>query len=376
MRKTPLYILGLIVAALVALGLIVLCSASGANAARLHHGNVYFFMQRQFAYLAVGIVVAALFAMFDYHKWRDNYVLTIFFYIAVIGLLWTVFLFPAINGSQRWISLGPIRLQPSELAKLATVIALGVYLDQLGWRVELFTRGAIGSAVIVGLLILPVILEPDFGSVMVILVTAGLIMLLSGVRLLHLFSVGAIGVALFVVKLLTNSNRMGRIAAFLGGDGTDNPAAYQVAMARVALQRGGLLGVGYMQSMQKHGYLPEAHTDFIFAVGAEEFGIAFTIVVLVLFILFFILSLYIAHHAADRFGRFLAYGMAFIIFFQATFNLGVVCEALPTKGMALPFFSYGGTNLVSAFMAVGIILSVGIHSVKDVKRRVKRSSRV
>lgn len=376
MHKTPLYLLGLVVAALVATGLIVLCSASGTNAARFHNGNVYFFMQRQFAYLVVGLFAAGFFAWFDYHKWRDNLFLTIFFYILVMLLLWAVFLFPAINGSQRWINLGPIRLQPSELAKLATVISLGVYLDKLGWRVELFRRGAIGSAIIVGLLIAPVILEPDFGSVMVILVTGGLIMLLSGVRLLHLISVGAMGVALFVVKLLANSNRMGRIAAFFGGDDTDNPAAYQVAMARVALQRGGLWGVGYMESMQKHGYLPEAHTDFIFAVGAEEFGLVFTVIVLVLFITFFVLSLYIAHHAADRFGRFLAYGMAFIIFFQATFNLGVVCEALPTKGMALPFFSYGGTNLVSAFMAVGIILSVGIHSVRDVKRRVRRSSRV
>ncbi len=376
MRKTPLYLLGLIVAALVAIGLIVLCSASGTNAARLHNGDVYFFLKRQFAFLGAGIVCAIITASIDYHKFRDNLALTTFIYVGVIALLAAVFLFPAINGSQRWIKLGPLNLQPSEFAKIATVIVLGVYLDRIGWRVELFWRGAIVSALLAGLLILPIILEPDFGSVMVILVTAGLVMLLAGVRLMHLLVVGAGGLAVFAVKLFTNANRMGRIAAFLGGGDGDNPAAYQVNMARVALQRGGLWGVGYMQSMQKHGYLPEAHTDFIFAVGAEEWGIAFTVLVLLLFILFFIVSLYIAHHAVDRFGRFLAYGVAFILFFQALFNLGVVCEAVPTKGMALPFFSYGGTNLISAFIAVGLILSVGIHSVSDPKRRVKKACRV
>ena len=370
-----MYLLGLTVAALVAVGLIVLCSASGTNAARLHGGNVYFFVERQFAYLAVGLAVATALAFFDYHKWRENLAFTAFFYLAVVVLLGLVFLFPAVNGSQRWINLGPIRLQPSELAKLATVIVLGVYLDRIGWRVELFGRGMALSVALVAPLALLVLLEPDFGSVMVIGVAAALLMFLAGVRLSHLLLAGLGAGALFAFKLLTNANRMGRLAAFWGAGDVDNPAAYQVAMARVALQRGGLWGVGYMQSMQKHGSLPEAHTDFVFAVGAEEFGVVFTIGVLVLFTLFFILSVYIAHHAADRFGRFLAYGMAFIIFFQACFNIGVVCEALPTKGMALPFFSYGGTNLVSAFFAVGVILSVGIHSASDVKRRVKRMAK-
>ena len=370
-----MYLLGLTVAALVAVGLIVLCSASGTNAARLHGGNVYFFVERQFAYLAAGLAVAAALAFFDYHKWRENLALTALFYLGVVVLLGLVFLFPAVNGSQRWINLGPIRLQPSELAKLATVVVLGVYLDRIGWRVELFGRGMALSVALVAPLALLVLLEPDFGSVMVIGVAAALLMFLAGVRLSHLLLAGLGAGALFAFKLLTNANRMGRLAAFWGAGDVDNPAAYQVAMARVALQRGGLWGVGYMQSMQKHGYLPEAHTDFVFAVGAEEFGVVFTIGVLVLFTLFFILSVYIAHHAADRFGRFLAYGMAFIIFFQACFNIGVVCEALPTKGMTLPFFSYGGTNLVSAFFAVGVILSVGIHSASDVKRRVKRMAK-
>ena len=117
--------------------------------------------------------------------------------------------------------------------------------------------------------------------------------------------------------------------------------------------------------MQKWSYLPEAHTDFVFAVGAEELGLPFSVAVVLLFTAFFAISVYVARRACDRFGRFLVIGMAFIIFFQAMFNIGVVCKALPTKGMALPFFSYGGTNLLSSFFAVGTILSVGIHSARD-----------
>jgi len=124
--------------------------------------------------------------------------------------------------------------------------------------------------------------------------------------------------------------------------------------------------------MQKHYYLPENHTDFIFAIGAEELGLFFSLSVILLFLAFFGFAVYIAAKASDRFGRYLVMGMAFIIFFQAMFNIGVVSGALPTKGMALPFFSYGGTNLISAFFAVGTILSVGIHSYRDRKREAIR----
>ena len=151
-------------------------------------------------------------------------------------------------------------------------------------------------------------------------------------------------------------------------------AAYQSEQALVALKNGGVTGVGLGESMQKHFYLPEAHTDFIFAVGGEELGLVFSIGVLLLFAAFFALSVYIAKKAADRLGRYLAFGMAFLVFFQAVFNLGVVCKALPTKGMALPFFSYGGTNMLSTFFAVGTILSVGIHSLRDKKREVLRKA--
>ena len=377
MRKSALLLFGLVVAALVALGLVVLSSASEANGVRIYNDPLYF-MKRQFMYLAAGIAIAAGAAAVDYRKWREHWVLAALFYAVVIALLCAVFGFRAINGSHRWIAVGPVRLQPSELAKIATVLVISVWMDKAGWRVELFRRGALWPAAIIGAIALPVLLEPDFGSVMVIGLAGFLVMFVSGTRILHMLPFFACGGIVLAYKVLTNENRVRRLVAFAGERAASattslaemDPAAYQAYMARVALQNGGIGGVGLGESMQKHFYLPEAHTDFIFAVGAEELGILFSIAVIALFVAFFTLSVYIARKAPDRFGRYLVVGMSFIVFFQAAFNLGVVCEALPTKGMALPFFSYGGTNLLSAFFAVGTILSVGIHSFKDRKRQL------
>ena len=363
MRKSALFWFGLVVTALVALGLVILSSASEANAVRLH-GDAYFFIKRQFMYLGVGIVLATAIALFDYRKWRDAEVLTWLFFAVVMGLLVAVFGFRAINGSHRWIALGPLRLQPSEFAKLLTVIVLAVWLDKASWKVELFVRGAFWPAALIGAIALPVLLEPDFGSVMVIGSVGFLLMFVGGTRILHMLPFAVCGVGLVVFKVLTNANRVARLF--------DESKQYQVKMALAAIGNSDVWGAGLGESMQKHLYLPEAHTDFVFAVGAEELGIVFSIATVLLFVAFFALAVYIARRAQDRFGRFLVIGMAFIIFFQAMFNIGVVCKALPTKGMALPFFSYGGTNLMSAFFAVGTILSVGIHSYREKKHALMR----
>ena len=363
MRKSALFWFGIVVTALVAIGLVVLSSASEANAVRLHN-DAYFFIKRQFAYLAIGVFLAIGVALFDYRKWRDCEFLAWMFFAVVLILLASVFGFRAINGSHRWIALGPLRLQPSEFAKLLTVILLGVWLDKSGWRVELFMRGAFWPAFLIGVIALPVLLEPDFGSVMVIGSVGFLMMFVSGTRILHMVPFALVGVGVVAFKVLTNANRVERLF--------NESKQYQVKMALAAIGNSDIWGVGLGESMQKHLYLPEAHTDFVFAVGAEELGIVFSVAVVLLFVAFFALSVYIARKASDRFGRFLVIGMAFVIFFQAMFNLGVVCKALPTKGMALPFFSYGGTNLLSAFFAVGTILSVGIHSYRDRKHALMR----
>ena len=380
MRKSALFFMGLVVTALVTLGLIVLSSASESNALRLH-GDAYHFITRQFIYLVLAVMLAVAVALFDYRKWRDFPVLCWLFYGGVFLLLLAVFAGRPINGSFRWLALGPVRLQPSEFAKLVTVVVISVWMDKSGWRVELFRRSALWPAVIIGVIAAPILLEPDFGSVMVVSLVGFTVMFVAGTRMLHMMPFMAVGAAVFIFKVLTNDNRMARFAAFFGGgdagaqelDKAAVNAAHQAHQALVAIHNGNIWGVGLNQSMQKHYYLPEAHTDFIFAIGAEELGIVFSCAVLLLFITFFALSIYIACNASDRLGKFLVTGMTLIVFFQAMFNIGVVCDALPTKGMALPFFSYGGTNLLSTFFAVGTIFSVGIHSYRDSKRTLARS---
>lgn len=380
MRKSALLAFGLVVTMIVALGLVVLSTASEANAVRLHHGDAFFFMKRQFAYCAVGVLLAFGVAKMDYHIWRDRPMLT--WIMAGVVFVLLIAVFPPfgrmINGSYRWINLGPLNLQPSEFAKLATVLLLSVSLDRIGWRVELFKSGVLVPGILLAVMALPVMLEPDFGSTMVIGLVGILLMVISGVRVIHMIPLALVGGVAFAYRVVTNANRLARLVSFFGIkmeagaealSKASQSAEYQVNQALVAIGRGGVWGVGLDESMQKHAYLPEAHTDFIFAIGAEEMGILFSIAVLLLFLAFFGLAVYIAHKASDRFGRFLVMGMAFIIFFQAMFNIGVVCKALPTKGMALPFFSYGGTNMLSAFFAVGMILSVGLHAYGGGRKR-------
>ena len=388
MRKSALFGFGLVVTALVALGLVVLSSASEANAVRLHN-DAYFFMKRQFMYLGAGLAVMALAAWFDYRMWREHISLAFAFFGAVFLLLLLVFAYPPINGSCRWLPLGPVRLQPSELAKLAAVILVAAWLDKASWNIDRFRRGAMWPFVMIGALALPIMKEPDFGSVMVVCFAGLLVMLVAGTKVAHMMPFVLLGLSVVGYKIFTNANRMARIAAFLGitlaapVTGVDataqaaaaKRAAYQQQQALIAIKNGGVFGVGLNQSMQKHYYLPEAHTDFIFAIGAEELGLLFSVAVVSLFAAFFALSVYIARKASDRFGMLLVVGMSFIVFFQAMFNIGVVCRALPTKGMALPFFSYGGTNMLSTFFAVGTILSVGIHSYRERRRITARGAR-
>ena len=390
MRKSALFWFGLVVATLVALGLVVLFSASTPNSIRLNHGDAWFFFRRQLIYVGVGLVGAAVVASVDYHVLRRHPLLVWLMYGTVFLLLLAVFppLGRRVNGAFRWINLGPVNLQPSELAKLAIVVVLARWMDKLNWNVETFWKGAFVPFLLIGAYALPILCETDLGSTMVVGGAGVLVMFVAGTRLSHLIGLGACGAATFLAFMVTNANRMRRLSAWLppkiasllgydaaaSGSGEMSSAAYQSWNSLVAIRRGGIGGVGLTQSMQKQYYLPEAHTDFIFAVGAEELGIGFSIAVIVLFALFLAFAVYIANKASDRFGRLLVIGMTFIIFFQAMFNLGVVCEALPTKGMALPFFSYGGTNMVSALVAVGTILSVGIHSYRDTKRTVRSNA--
>ena len=388
MRRT-LIILGIAVLSLLLIGFSLLASASGGNGERLFHDPYHFVIYQGVWLVAIAIPALLFTTFFDYHRWRRHTWLTVAVYVVVALLLCVVFACREINGSHRWIILGPVRLQPSELAKIVAILALGVFLDRAGWRIELFRKGALPAVCVFGLFCALIIAETDLGSTVVIGLTGLAMLFVAGLKIRHLSLFGLVGVAAFAVRVATNANRLRRVVAWLPNEMATKVATYlnlpdlvqdektknaihQLNQALVAIQRGGLTGVGFNRSMQKQYYLPEAHTDFIFAIGAEEWGLIFSLVLLALFIIFFVCGMRIALHAPDRLGRFFAFGATFLIFFQVLFNIGVVTGMLPTKGLALPFISYGGTNLVTALAAVGLLFNVG-RQIDSSQPRLHRS---
>lgn len=380
MRKT-LTTLAIVVAVLLAFGLAVLASASAVRGQGLY-GDPHYFVNRQVVWLLLSGCVVYAAMRFDYHWWKETPKLTILVYAAVVVALLLVFC-PGttagkINGSWRWIKLGPFRIQPSEFAKILIVIAMSVWLDRVGWRVRQFWKGAFWPSCGMGLIALLLVLEPDFGATMVVCLTGGMLMFVAGTRVIkHLAPLAVIGGMGVLAALVTNENRMARLATYipssilewlpawvtarLPASGGESAAAYQVTQALLAFKNGGPWGVGFNQSIQKYNYLPEAHTDFIFAIGGEEFGFLFSAGMLVAYAVILICGLRISLRAPDRLGRLLAFGMTFLLVFQAVFNIAVVTDSFVTKGLALPFISYGGTHLITAMLAVGTLLNVGRH---------------
>lgn len=369
-------VLGLAVLALVAIGFVVLSSAGSPVGYRKYH-DFYYFLKQQGRWLAIAMPLFLAAVFFDYRKWREHRWLTVLMYVSVVIALAAVFGFRPINGSRRWLMLGPVHIQPSEFAKIAVVITMSVFLDRAGWRIELFWKGALRALAIIAVPMLLAVFEPDFGSTMVIALSGGVLMFIAGMRWRHMILLGVAGTVLVGSLLLSNGNRMRRISAWMPetakvhlsawcpwlGDLTVSTedareANHQLDQALIAIRNGGETGLGYCNSRQKERYLPENHTDFIFAIGAEEWGVVFSLLMLSLFVTVFVCGMIIAAKSCDRLGRLMAFGMTFLIFFQAMFNMGVVTGLLPTKGLALPFISYGGTNLMTALIAVGVLINI------------------
>ncbi len=364
MRKT-LTTLALTVVLLLGLGIVLLATASAVRAQGLY-ADPHFFVKRQLLWLALSAAVVFAVSRFDYHWWKETPILPVGFYALVVIALLLVFcpgIGGKVKGSYRWLNLGPLRMQPSEFAKILTVITMGVWMDRIGWRVHQFWKGAVYPAAGLGLLAGLLVMEPDFGSTFVVAVAGGAMMFVSGSRFLYLGVLGLAGASLVGAVVASNANRMARIMAWMQGHGEENTssAAYQLQQAILAFENGGPWGVGFNQSIQKYNYLPEAHTDFIFAIGGEEFGFLFSIAVVLAFAIILVCGVLISMRAPDRLGRLLAFGMTLLLVFQAAINIGVVTGCLPTKGLALPFISYGGTNLITALFAVGTMMNVGRH---------------
>jgi cell division protein FtsW len=349
---TPASVIIVCVAALVSIGLAVLFSASSPI-----KGGPYAYLWKQFIFLALAIGAGWLVAIADLEQLRKfawiaaavSLVMLVLVLIPQIGV--------SVKGSRRWLNLGFTRLQVSEFAKLALVFSLAHYLALNQNRLHDLWRGFVIPAAWTGLFALLVLAEPDFGTAF-LLGTIGMILLfLAGARLKFLLP--AIGAALlaFVILVLHNPVRLRRITSFMDIEANRGDGAYQLWQAILAFAAGGVGGTGLGQGRQQNSFLPEAHTDFIFAIMGEEMGLVFTLLTVALFVTIFVAGLMHVRRAPNLFQFLLVTGCLLLICLQAIINLGVVTGMLPTKGMSLPFISAGGSNLLLMGLLVGIIIN-------------------
>jgi cell division protein FtsW len=356
MHKQSAYILVLTVAALVTLGLVMLYS-TGAFAPD-SHGDQFNFLKRQSFWLGVGFIFSIVFALVDYH-WleRSWYVL----YPAALGLLALCFIRPIgmrINGSWRWIHLGPVTFQPSELAKLAAIIFIAWWFSKFEAKCKGFLMGLIYPVAVIATLFALIVLETDLGTTLLIGGTIFLMMFVAGASPKFLGPVVLAGLAAVLTIAWHISQRQGRLLAFLHPDQYQEKEGHQQWMGLIAFGSGGPEGLGLGNGRQKMLYLPYAHTDFIFPVIGEELGLRITLVVVFCYLLVVMSGILIALNAKDRFGMLLGFGCTAILGLQAAINIGVTTSMLPNKGLPLPFISYGGSNLCFCLVCVGILINI------------------
>ena len=298
--------------------------------------------------------------------------------LGVAALLLVLVLVPAfgqaINGTRRWLRLGGVSFQPVELAKLAFVIYLARFLSRRGEAVQGFWGGAVPPAVIGGVLAALVLRQPDLGNSLTLLALAFTLLFLAGARPRHLLLLAAPALPLLAVAVYLAPYRWRRILAFLNPESDPRGSGFQIIQSFLAIGSGGLLGRGLGGSKQKLFYLPEPHTDFVFAVIAEELGLIGGVTVIALFMVLIWRGLRAGLRAPDRFGAYLALGLTTMLATEALVNLGVVTGSLPTKGLPLPFVSFGGSALFMTLLSTGILLNISQHGAADAASR-RRASR-
>ncbi|HEY3069368.1 MAG TPA: putative lipid II flippase FtsW [Gaiellaceae bacterium] len=369
------HLLVLVTLALVAFGLVMVYSASSARAL-LGSDDPAYYLKRQALYAVVGLVALVLLSRTDYRRLRfaggPLLCASFFLLVAVLGIG------VAVNGARRWIPLGPLAFQPSELAKLALAI----------WTAALLARRpapqALGEllrpiGLVVGASCALILVEPDLGSALAIGIMVSAVLLVSGTPLRTLAAASGIAATLVLAAIWIEPYRRARIFSFLDPWHDPQGAGFQIVQAMIALGSGGIFGVGLGESVQKIYYLPEASTDMIFAIIGEELGLVGVVAVIAAFALFAYAGFTIALRCRDPFGKRLAAGLTALVCGQAAVNVSAVMGLAPLTGIPLPFVSYGGSSLVVGLASVGILLNIavnhGVAALSEVPDRGRRDSR-
>lgn len=337
------------VAALLALGLVMLYSASMTQ-----EGEKFLIKQSIFA--AIGLAACSVVAAIDY-RWLRKLVWP-GLVISCLLLAYTAVKGREINGARRWIELPGFSLQASEIAKVVVIVMLAHYASLYRDRMKNFVGGVLIPGALAGCALGLILAGKDFGTTLLLGLVTWLVLLVAGARPAYLVPIGLAGFGLICALLMGNENRRARIDAWLSPEKYEKTIAYQQLQAKYAIGSGGAAGLGLGNGRQKTGFVPEHHTDFIFSIIGEEFGLAATLGLLATYGLLCWCGLSIAWRASDLFGQLVVIGLTFLIGVQVFINIGVVTMVLPNKGLPLPFISYGGSNLVVLLASAGLILSV------------------
>jgi cell division protein FtsW len=352
---------------LLSLGLVMVFSAS-AGMSEERFGSAYLFVRKQLLWDALALGIMLMCMRMDYHKWQK--LAWPLLLIALVLLIAVLQFGPVIKGAQRWLPLGFMNIQPSEVAKLATIVWLADFLDRRRSAIYDLKKGFLPPMIVLGVVCALILVEPDLGTPILLGTTGLLLLFLAGARTMHLGGVVLLSLGPLYYELFHVSYRARRLMSFLDPWADASGTGYQLTQSLLAFGSGGLFGKGLGASQLKMLYLPDPHTDFIFPVIGEELGFIGALFVLLLFVFWGIRGWQVAKRAPDLFGQLLAAGITCWVLFQAAINMGVSCGLLPTKGLPLPFVSFGGSSLLITVAAAGILLNI---SSQTQARRVKAS---
>jgi cell division protein FtsW len=346
--------------ALIGLGLVMIASAS-TEVAAAQTGNPMYYLIRHIIYVVIGVGAALATLMVPMAFWQKHSAKLLL--VAVVFLI--LVLLPGIgrevNGAKRWIGFGIFNLQPSELAKVFTVLFLAAYMVRRQAEVREKLSGFIKPLMVLGPIAVLLLAEPDFGATVVLFGASIAMLFLGGINLVRFIPLGIGVLAVGILVMTKESYRLQRLTNFVDPWADQYGAGYQLSQALIAFGRGEWLGVGLGNSVQKQFYLPEAHTDFVFSVLAEELGMVGALLTVALFVFVSVRALYIglwAEKAKQFFSAYVAYGLSFLWIGQILINIGVNIGRLPTKGLTLPFLSYGGSSLVICCVCLAMLLRI------------------
>ena len=346
----------LIVTILTLLGIIILFSASQAM-----HSNPVALLKKQILWLVLGIILSFLVFRLDLERIRSLIPIITGAALLLLALVLIPGIGVKVNGAQRWLDLGLMRLQVSEIGKIGLLFCLAHYLAMHRRSLDAFKEGFIYPFSLLGLFVGLIFLEPDYGTAFLRGLVGGVLFFVSGIKLRYLLPSASLALLLFCIAIVLNPERLSRITSFLDVESNRSDSGYQLWQGIIAFGVGGIEGVGLGSGQQQMSFLPEAHTDFIFSIIGEELGLFFSMGVALLFLALLILVLFQLKYAPNLYQYLLVLGSLLMIEFQALINMGVVTGCLPTKGMSLPFISYGGSNLVLMFILIGVILNCLCH---------------